>query len=177
MAIEKVLTSAVEKLSDYQPVQCVAGQSWVWDEVTFTIVSPSKQLNSDNDNSCVLQVQSHSGTALLTGDIEANAEAWLVQTYGDNLKAKLLIAPHHGSKTSSTLSFLQAVHPEIILIPSGYRNSFGHPHSEVLARYQDIHARWLTSANSGAITVSPNQGVWQVQALRQTDSHYWNFKP
>jgi competence protein ComEC len=177
IVVENVLTSAVEKLSDYQPVQCVAGQSWVWDDVKFTILSPAQQRHSDNDNSCVLKVQSRSGTALLTGDIEASAESWLVQTYGDNLKAKLLIAPHHGSKTSSTRGFLQAVQPEIILIPSGYRNSFGHPHSEVLARYQDIHARWLSSANSGAITVSQNQGVWQVQELRQTDSHYWNFKP
>ncbi|MDD1617475.1 MAG: competence protein ComEC, partial [Methylococcaceae bacterium NSP1-2] len=177
IVVENVLTSAVEKLSAYQPVQCVAGQSWVWDEVKFTILSPAEQLHSDNDNSCVLQVQSLHGTVLLTGDIEASAESWLVQTYGDHLKSQLLIAPHHGSKTSSTLTFLQAVQPETILIPAGYRSQFGHPHSEVLARYHDIHAHWLNSADSGSITVDMNNGEWQVQAHRQTDSHYWNFKP
>jgi competence protein ComEC len=139
------------------------------------MLSPSQQLTSENDNSCVLQVQSAHGSVLLTGDIEANAEAWLVKNQAENLKAKLLIAPHHGSKTSSTQAFLQAVQPEIILIPAGYRNQFGHPHSEVLARYKAINAFYLSSAYSGAITVSLTHGVWQVQALRQTSSHYWNF--
>ncbi|MDP3838330.1 MAG: DNA internalization-related competence protein ComEC/Rec2, partial [Methylococcales bacterium] len=156
---------------------CVAGQSWVWDGVVFTILSPAEQAGSDNDNSCVLQVQSIHGTALLTGDIEAAAETWLVKRYGDRLTSDVLIAPHHGSKTSSTRTFLQTVNAKNILIPAGYRNQFGHPHNEVLARYRDISAHWLISANSGAITVSVNNNVWQIQTRRQTNNHYWNFKP
>lgn len=175
--VEAVLTSVPEKFSDYRPVQCIAGQSWVWDDVVFTILSPAGQMTSENDNSCVLHIKSLHGTALLTGDIEADAESWLVKTYSDNLKADVLIAPHHGSKTSSTDGFLQAVHPKTILIPAGYRSQFGHPHADVLARYRDINAQWLNSADSGAITVSVQNGAWQIQALRQTDSHYWNFKP
>jgi competence protein ComEC len=173
--VDKLLTSTPERLSAYHPVSCTAGQSWSWDGIDFTILSPSQQLISENDNSCVLQVQSAYGSVLLTGDIEANAEAWLVKNYGQLLQAKLLIAPHHGSKTSSTQAFLQAVKPEIILIPAGYRNQFGHPHNDVLTRYQAMNAHYLSSADSGAITVSLTHGVWQVQALRQTNSHYWNF--
>lgn len=174
--VDNVLTSVPEKLSTYQAELCVAGQSWVWDDVVFTILSPAEQASSDNDNSCVLQVQSVHGTALLTGDIEAAAEMWLVKMYGDRLTSDVLIAPHHGSKTSSTRTFLQTVNAKNILIPSGYRNQFGHPHSDVIARYHDLNARYLNSADSGAITVSVNNDVWQIQARRETNSHYWNFK-
>jgi len=175
--VENVLTSVPEKLSAYQAERCVAGQSWVWDGVVFTILSPAEQTASENDNSCVLQVQSVHGTALLTGDIEAAAEAWLVKRYGDRLKSDVLIAPHHGSKTSSTRTFLHSVQPETILIPAGYRNQFGHPHPDVIARYQDLNARYFNSADSGAITVSVHKDVWQIQTRRDTNSHYWNFKP
>ena len=176
MVVEKIFTSVPEQLIDYQAVEkCIAGQSWSWDGINFTMLSPVEQLSSENNNSCVLQIQSAHGNVLLTGDIEAQAEAWLVKTYGEQLKAKILIAPHHGSKTSSTLAFLQAVQPDTILIPAGYRNPFGHPHSQVIARYQAINAHYLSSADSGAISISLTHGVWQVQALRQTNSHYWNF--
>jgi competence protein ComEC len=175
MVVAKISTSVPEQLSDYQPEKCAAGQAWTWDGIQFTMLSPSEQLNSDNNNSCVLQVQTAHGNVLLTGDIEAQAETWLVKTYGEQLKAQILIAPHHGSKTSSTLSFLQAVQPDTILIPAGYRNPFGHPHSQVIARYQALNAHYLSSANSGAISVNLKNGVWQVQGLRQTDRHYWNF--
>jgi competence protein ComEC len=177
ITVEKILTSVPEQLSNYQAETCNAGQSWVWDEVVFTVLSPEGKASSDNDNSCVLQVKSAHGTALLTGDIEANAESWLVATYGNHLTADVLIAPHHGSKTSSTRAFLQAVQPKTILIPAGYRSQYGHPHKEVLARYRELNAHYLSSADSGAITVSVENGAWQVQARRQTHSHYWSFQP
>ena len=173
---EQVLTSVPQQLSDYSPVRCAAGQSWTWDKVRFTLLSPQQAFVSENDNSCVLKIQSEQGTVLLTGDIEALAESWLVETYGNNLKAKVLIAPHHGSKTSSTTGFLQAVQPEYVLIPAGYRNQFGHPHQDVLRRYEQIKAKWLTSADSGAITISVKDGSWVVQSMRDTESKYWNVK-
>ena len=113
---------------------------------------------------------------LLTSDIEAAAESWLIETYGKNLKADVLVAPHHGSKTSSSLKFLQAIQPEYVLIPAGYRNQFGHPHRDVLVRYQQRKAKWLNSADSGAITISVRDGSWVVQSLRDTESKYWNVK-
>jgi competence protein ComEC len=172
----QVLTSAPQLLSDYAPVSCKAGQSWDWDKVSFTLLSPQQAFASENDNSCVLKIQSEQGVVLLTSDIEAAAESWLVATYGNKLKADVLIAPHHGSKTSSTLKFLQAVQPKYILIPAGYRSQFGHPHHEVLQRYQQINAQWKNTADSGAITLSVQDGSWAVQSLRDTDGKYWNNK-
>ncbi|MEI6334057.1 MAG: DNA internalization-related competence protein ComEC/Rec2 [Methylococcaceae bacterium] len=176
MPTAQVLTSAPQQLSDYSPLMCEAGQAWAWDNVKFTLLSPQHPLVSDNDNSCVLKIESEQGAVLLTSDIETAAESWLVKTYGNQLKAKILIAPHHGSKTSSTFEFLQAVQPDYVLISTGYRNQFGHPHQEVLDRYQQIKAQWLNSADSGAISLGVKDGLWQVQSLRDTESKYWNVK-
>ncbi len=173
---EKVLTSVPKQLGDYSPVMCETGQSWLWDRVRFTILSPPHVFSSENDNSCVLKIQSEYGSVLLTGDIEEGAESWLVKNYGENLKANVLIAPHHGSKTSSTARFLQAIKPEYILIPAGYRNQFGHPHPDVLLRYENIKTKWLNSADSGAITISVFDNALLVQSLRDTKSKYWNAK-
>ena len=176
MPTEQVLTSVPQQLSDYSPLMCEAGQSWTWDNVTFTLLSPQHPFVSDNDNSCVLKIESEQGAVLLTSDIETAAESWLVETYGNHLKAKVLISPHHGSKTSSTFEFLQAVQPVYVLIPAGYRNQFGHPHQEVLDRYEQIKAQWLNTADSGAISLGVKEGLWQVQSLRATESKYWNIK-
>ena len=121
-----------------------------------------------------LIIQSEHGAMLLTGDIEEAAESWLVKNYGENLKANVLIAPHHGSKTSSTAGFLHAIQPEYVLISAGYRNQFGHPHTAVLSRYENIKTKWLNSADSGAITVGVIDNAWVVQSLRDTESKYWN---
>ncbi len=172
---EQLLTSVPQQLSDYSPIMCAAGQSWTWDNVRFTLLSPPHAFASENDNSCVLKIQSATGDVLLTGDIEALAESWLTENYGNNLKAKVLIAPHHGSKTSSTLKFLQAIQPEYVLIPAGYRNQFGHPHQDVLVRYKQMKAKWLTSADSGAITINTRDGSWVVQSMRDKESKYWNL--
>jgi competence protein ComEC len=174
--VGQVLTSVPQQLSEYAPGKCAAGQSWLWDGVKFTVLAPQQAFMSDNDNSCVLKIQSEHGTVLLTGDIETVAESWLVKTYGEELKADVLVAPHHGSKTSSTTDFLQAVQPDYVLVPAGYRNQFGHPHKDVLARYRQIHARWLTSADSGAITVNTENNALVVQGMREAESKYWNIK-
>ncbi|MGZ8240236.1 MAG: ComEC/Rec2 family competence protein, partial [Methylobacter sp.] len=105
------------------------------------------------------------------------AESWLVDTYGKNLKANVLIAPHHGSKTSSTTTFLQVIQPDYVLIPAGYRNQFGHPHKDVLLRYRNIKVRSLNVADSGAIQINFRNNTFTVQSMRETESKYWNAKP
>ncbi|MGZ5006892.1 MAG: DNA internalization-related competence protein ComEC/Rec2 [Methylobacter sp.] len=173
---EKVLTSVPQQLSEFKPIDCIAGQSWLWDEVSFTMLSPQQAFVSENNNSCVLKVQSKHGSVLLTGDIEALAESWLVKAYGEELKANVLVAPHHGSKTSSTIVFLQSVQPDYVLIPAGYRNQFGHPHKDVLARYRQVNALWLNNADSGAIDINVENNAFVVKGMRQTESKYWNAK-
>jgi len=174
---DQLLTSAPQQLNDYAPTVCKAGQSWTWDEVSFTILSPGPQpFASDNDNSCVLKITANHGSVLLTGDIERTAESWLLEQYGEKLQSEILIAPHHGSKTSSSGSFLQAVKPSTVLIPSGYRNPFGHPHAKVLGRYREINTTWLNTADSGAIIVSGKNNAFNVQVWREFEGKYWNWQ-
>jgi competence protein ComEC len=176
LPVTRLLTSAPNSLAEYAPLTCKSGQVWQWDNVNFTILAP-KLLDParDNNNSCVLKIQSENGTILLTGDIEAAAESWLIDQYGEALHADILVAPHHGSKTSSTWSFLKTVQPKFILIPAGYRNQFGHPHRSVLARYEKIGIKWLNTADSGAILAGLSKQGITVKAYRNMDRKYWRM--
>lgn len=170
-----LLTSTPELLNNYQPITCRSGQFWQWDEVKFEVLSPpDDRPGSDNDQSCVLRISSRFGSILLPGDIEAEAESWLVATYGNVLKSDILIAPHHGSHSSSTQAFLEAVGPHQILIPAGYRNAFGHPHVDVLSRYRQMQIQWRTSADNGAIEVNLRGIAPIITSLRQTNTRYWH---
>lgn len=175
--VKQLSTSVPDQLSEHRLTTCQNQQTWNWDQVQFTVLSPpSARFQSENDNSCVLKIESAQGNLLLTGDIEAEAELWLVKNHGKKLAADILVAPHHGSKTSSSPAFLQAVRPQMVLIPAGYRNQFGHPHPAIVKRYQDLRAKWFNTAASGAIScTSQNQG-WQVTTQRVATSKYWNFK-
>ncbi len=153
---------------------CQAGQSWEWDGVRFDMLSPFGTLGNENDNSCVLRVSSSSGSALLTGDIERFAERQLVERYGAELKTDILVAPHHGSKTSSSAAFLAMVKPVYVLVPVGHLNRYNFPHPDVLRRYRASGAQVLDSAHAGAISVEP--GAFPPQSYRKTDGKYWNDK-
>jgi len=169
-----ILTSVPQQLGDYSPIQCKAGQSWTWDKVKFSILSPKPaNLLSDNDNSCVLQIQAQHGTALLTGDIEEAAESWLVETYQDKLKADVLISPHYDSQTSSTSAFITAVQPDTVLIQAGYRNQFGHPHQDILQRYRDLHIRSFNNSRDGSIGVTIDNGI-KIETWPATEGRYSN---
>lgn len=170
----QILTSAPEKLLPFQTTPCETGQSWTWDGVKFSILSPAKIFEKDNDNSCVVKIETEQGSVLLTGDIETSAENWLIENSQGKLASNVLVAPHHGSKTSSSWEFLEAVKPETVLIPAGYRNQFHHPHKEVLARYEAIHANVFTSSDSGALTVKLNVDGVKIERLRETAGKYWN---
>jgi competence protein ComEC len=89
-----------------------------------------------NDNSLVLRVRFGTRSALLTGDAEAAAERDLVASHGPALRADLLKAGHHGSRTSTGDALLDAVKPTWVTLSSGVRNRFGHPHAPVLERLE-----------------------------------------
>ena len=172
-AVGQILSSVPEMLT--RPTEpCHSGQSWEWDGVRFDILSPFGTLGNGNNNSCVLRVSSPQGSALLTGDIERSAERLLVEQDGEALKTDILIAPHHGSKTSSSQDFLDVVKPAYVFIPVGYLNRYHFPSPEVLKRYQEIHAKVMDSANSGSIIVEP--GVFPPESYRQTHGKYWNAR-
>jgi len=154
---------------------CKAGQSWQWDNVMFSILHPTEQDNdSENNLSCVLRVSNSTGSVLLSGDIEQEAEKLLIQRYGAKLHASILVAPHHGSKTSSSLSFINAVSPEFVLFPVGYRNRYHFPHKTVVDRYKSKEVRLLNTADHGAISFKfGTQLISEPITWRQENHKMW----
>ena len=131
--------------------QCVAGQSWQWDGVHFRVLSPADDGGDrDNDSSCVLLVEGRGGHLLLTGDISSKMEPQVAAALDPGMRPVLLV-PHHGSKTSSSAAFIAALQPPLALVSAGWRNRFGHPKPEVLARYAGAGVPVFNTAVEGAI--------------------------
>jgi competence protein ComEC len=155
--------------------QCVAGQSWRWDGVRFRVLSPARgEGDRDNDSSCVLLVEGRSGRLLLTGDISSKVEPKVAAALGPGPRPFMLV-PHHGSKTSSSAAFIGAVRPSMALVSAGWRNRFGHPKSEVLARYASAHVPVFNTAVEGAIPLQfPADGPpRRSRGWRQRQPRYW----
>ena len=106
-----------------------------------------------NNNSLVLKVSLGATSFLFPGDIKARAEYELISTAGDKLKSTVLLAPHHGSRTSSTEPFLGKVDPEVVIISSRWKSRFGFPHPSVLKRYNKKECRVLKTAHNGAVSM------------------------
>ncbi len=178
MKVNSIYTSAPQKFPQNAPIKCIAGQYWQWNQVEFTVLSPSAKNNflSENNNSCVLKVTALQGSVLLTGDIESEAEQQLVTNSPALLNSKILIAPHHGSKTSSTSAFLTAVNPEFILIPAAYKNRYHFPHPSVINRYQNKQIKWLMTGTSGAIKVKIAYPNITSFSYRTEEAKYWQDK-
>lgn len=166
--------------------RCARGVRWHYDGVEFEFLGPqpdalpvarreAARRRSGNNLSCVLQVRAANGTLLLTGDIERRAERELVDTWGEALRSTVLVAPHHGSKTSSTAAFLRHVQPRLALFPAGYRNRYGFPADSVLARYHALGVQTLATAEQGAIeTRLRAREAPRVQSWRQHARRYWH---
>ncbi|WP_288392782.1 DNA internalization-related competence protein ComEC/Rec2 [uncultured Herbaspirillum sp.] len=158
--------------------RCQAGQTWNWDGIGFTVLHPAAaSYDSDkwrpNARSCVLKVQIGRQSVLLAGDIEATQEDELVNgPLADRLPSTVLLAPHHGSGTSSTEPFLRAVRPELVVFQVGYRNRFNHPKPEVYERYGRLGIRRLRTDESGALTMTLGDQL-QVEQYRKQHARYW----
>jgi competence protein ComEC len=157
---------------------CISGQSWTWDGVRFDVLHPDPVSYTNaalktNDRSCVIKVTASTMSVLLTGDIEARSEAELVAANPHALRADALLVPHHGSTTSSTEAFLDAVQPKIALVNSGYRNRFGHPRDTVLARYAERNIELVRTDHHGAIRFDSDQSLTQLHRERDRRQRYW----
>jgi len=160
-----------------QHKSCLAGQRWRWDDVQFEVLHPTAAIYENdkwkpNARSCTLKISKGDHSILLAGDIEAPQEKELLRSVPDQLAATVLLAPHHGSGTSSTLAFLNAVHPRYALFQLGYHNRYRHPKTEIWQRYADLGISRLRSDQSGAITVNFTDDV-DVEEYRQTHARYW----
>ena len=174
--IEQLVSSYVLKASE----PCFYGQNWRWDGVLFEMLNPDESLHykKRNNASCVLRISSGKESLLLSADIEKRTEKQLVKHHYEQLKSTYLIAPHHGSKTSSSQAFLDAVDPDYILVPVGFKNRYRMPHSSVLQRYREMYIPIVETYKSGAISVSFGQKNSSKipEEYRKGSQKYWNSR-
>lgn len=183
---ERVLTSVdnTEPLSRLAPLtRCEAGQRWEWDGVQFAFLHPQFEdypvahgrRVKPNALSCVLRVSNGRSSLLLTGDIERAQEAALLRQ-PDALRADVLLVPHHGSKTSSSEAFIDAVSPRWALVQSGYRNRYGHPAAPVVERYRARGIALVDSPYCGAMHWRSADST-VLECERQVQARYWQHRP
>jgi len=167
----------------HEVMACIAGQRWTWDGVTFTVLHPTRAEYDDprvktNDRSCVVRIDSSFGSALLTGDLEARSEAKLLRDDRAALRADVLVVPHHGSRTSSTPAFIRGVAPAIAVFACGYRNRFGHPRPDIVARYAAESVEMVRTDMEGAVTLTFAPGTpLQPASARELRRRYWMDSP
>lgn len=157
--------------------RCEAGQTWEWDGIRFDMLHPTTVSYTSakwkpNARSCTLKITLGTQSILLPGDIEAVQETELVASDAERLRASVLLAPHHGSGTSSTLPFLAAVQPKIALFQVGYRNRYRHPKPEIFDRYGDLGVKRLRTDESGAISLRFGTTL-DVTEYRVWHARYW----
>lgn len=165
---------------------CYVGQHWDWDGVHFEMLHPeSFATKKRNDHSCVLRVSTNDKSLILTGDIETKSELKIIErsTTSSNLSmaSTILIVPHHGSGSSSSLEFIQAVNPQYALIPVGYRNAYKHPKPEVVERYRTLGIKVLDTVHEGAITFLLDDNTLDNNSLvpecyRKQNKQLWHAK-
>ena len=160
--------------------RCAAGQSWEWEGVRFEVLHPAPDLIrpdgsgalSTNAMSCVLRIDNGRRSAWLSGDLDAERETRLALAQ-PALRADLLVAPHHGSASSSSPVLLNTLRPSVVLIQSGYRNRFHHPASQVLDRYRERGLSWVNTPQCGAATWRSDHPA-EVRCERVQNRRYWH---
>ncbi|MBI4987937.1 MAG: DNA internalization-related competence protein ComEC/Rec2 [Rhodocyclales bacterium] len=158
---------------------CFDGQSWEWDGVRFEMLHPEaadyeRTVRKTNDMSCVLKIIAANGSVLLTGDIETVSEQAMLKRHGERLRADVLLAPHHGSRSSSSAEFLAAVGAKTVIFPVGYRSRFRHPNAEVLRRYEATGAQLLRTDRDGAVTLRFGAVPPGLTLQREARRRYWH---
>jgi competence protein ComEC len=158
--------------------RCQAGQTWTWDTVRFEVLYPdpenyARENGKPNTRSCTLKVTAGNFALLLPGDIEAAQERQLIRADSSKLASSVLLAPHHGSGTSSTMPFLAAVAPEMAVFQVGYRNRYRHPKQEIYERYGELGIKRFRNDESGAIFLKFGQDI-KVSEYRKDHPRYWH---
>lgn len=158
-----------QRLQELEAQHCPSGEAWEWNRVAFRIWR-WPDARGGNDASCLLWVEAEGERLLLTGDIDARAEAVLLAS-GETLQARWLQAPHHGSRFSSTPPFIAAVAPEAVLFSRGAHNAFGHPHPLVLERYRRQGTRIHDTVTDGALRI--RLGTYDSARTWRAEERFW----
>jgi competence protein ComEC len=182
LVVERVLFGeSPPYASDPLPSQrrCAEGQAWHWDGIDFRVLHPpAMTTHSGNDSSCVLEISAGPYRALLTGDIEAQVERWLL-AQNSLRQSHFVVVPHHGSRTSSTANFVAALHADLAIVSAGHGNRWGFPKPEVVRRWQGQGAKVLSTASSGAVSqrICLDGGLQPVIEQRRAYRRYWHAAP
>lgn len=165
------------------PRRCIRGQRWTWDGIAFEILNPppaawNESGRRDNDFSCVLRVSRGGQSLLITGDAERRGELELLES-GAPLATTVLVAGHHGSRTSSMAEFVARVRPRQVVFAVGYRNRFGHPNPQVVANFSAQGSRVLRSDRDGLIRFRFGEAGVEASQYRAVQRRYWQsvFSP
>ncbi|AFN78592.1 DNA internalization-related competence protein ComEC/Rec2 [Stutzerimonas stutzeri DSM 10701] len=173
MPVGAVLSGEPERLpAALDARSCRTGQRWTWNQVNFSVWRWPQATNG-NQASCVLMVEAAGERLLLTGDIDAQAERALVDG-GMEVNARWLLAPHHGSNSSSSAVFLAAVAADGALISRSSHNAFGHPHPAVLKRLQNAGAELHDTAEHGALSLQ--LGAFGGARRMRDEPRFWREK-
>jgi len=174
-AVQAALPAAQAARGRLEVRDCLAGETWEWDGVRFRFLHPHLHFpNLGNESSCVLRVETAHGAALLTGDIGEVIERQLVRQFPAELRAEVVFAPHHGSAGSSDPRFVTATGARVLLVSSGYRNRFGHPKPQVVARWQAAGAEVVDTAGNGAVQVWVSQDGLSLRERRHARPRLWD---
>jgi len=168
--VTRVLSGEPKRLK-FPSQPCRRGQQWNWDHIHFKILHPVVN-NQGNNSSCVLVIEFNGYRILLPGDIEQSAEFDLSQTLPSQYHTTILVAAHHGSKTSSSALLMKKLTPRYIVFSTGYHNRYRFPHQRVLKDYC-VHARCLNTAILGAVQFEFNPEL-ALKTYRQQNEHFWN---
>ncbi len=174
--VKDLLAGELLQVDDHKVIPCKKDQSWDWDGVHFQVLHGGGAVKRKaNNRSCVIQVRSAQFSLLLSGDIEKIVERHLLRDIGEDLQSTILVAPHHGSNTSSSQGFIEAVNPDYVVFSAGYRNRFNHPHPKVVARYKGLGVNMINTAFSGAVRFSQNSedAALIAHSYRDENPHFW----
>ena len=175
MSVSEVLSSVPDRVLHDNSRVCHKGESWIWDGVLFEIIHPGYGHNFQGNNaSCVLKLSNRSVSVLLPGDIERQAEMSLLAENLGNLRVPVLLAPHHGSKTSSSPAFIRAVSAGHVVFSSGYLNRFRLPNQDIINRYEHYGADLYNTATDGAVRIESTRNRFSISTERQLRTRFWN---
>lgn len=155
--------------------RCQMGVSWQWDDVAFRYIHPEPRLTADdNDRSCILEVRSKACSLLITGDASVRIEEQVLTNVEARAPINWLVAGHHGSRTSTGETFLEAYRPENTLISAGFLNRYGHPHNDVVSRIKGVGSQVFRTDQQGALILDEtSDDKCRVQTWREKEKRYW----
>ncbi|GLS84168.1 DNA internalization-related competence protein ComEC/Rec2 [Paraferrimonas haliotis] len=165
----ELITDEPWLLQQHRPVANCRPRQWRWRALSVELLAP-KRASRDNDGSCVVRIGNSEHKVLLSGDIQLHGETRLLRY---DIAADIMLAPHHGSKTSSSRAFIEAVDADVVIISSGFNNRFKLPHASVLNTYRQHDMAVFNTAYEGQIRVDFFQNFYRIQSYRRQMAPYW----